>query len=742
MGLYRGGYKPDPALLAAPWSQPVILQFRLFPGENPYQLLERLQTVAPAAELAAVQGDVGTGAILRLLIPGEFLPTFIPEACEDPAVWSVDPWFLPHIMNDNSVWVVQNYDTTNKTTYSLSATMWNHSITGTGQTPAVCDTGCDDDMCYFRLSSAAGAITDSQTVALPGTGTIDNTKKVIAYYVMPNASSYDGNATCAASGSPESEHGTHVCCTVLGDNYATLSTPTSGGHDAGDGMAPNAKLIFQDAGSETTGCLDGLSADNYLIFQQAYNAGARIHSNSWGGNTAGVYTGDCQLVDRFIYDHEDFQIFFANGNAGSAAQTVGSPATAKNCVSVGATVNGSSGANSIADYSSRGPTADGRRKPDVCTPGSSIVSASGDASHSSNNCSTKMLDGTSMATPTAAGAATLLRQYLWDGFYPTGAATAANALRPSAALLKAALVNGAVDTSYTTQATMLNGLTPDNNQGFGRVVLDTVCFFSTPSRDARRLRLWDKFNATGLTQGQQDEFPLQVVAGQPLKVTLVWTDPQSSTTAAVNLVNNLDLEVVAPDGSTTYLGNYFVGGQSATGGSADIKNNVEEVYLTAPTAGAWILRVKATLVPGTPSQPYSTRQGYALVTTSADCTNTLTAPASLTATNNGSTGIDLSWPSVSGATRYQIYRASGNCTVAATEFHYLAQTTGLTFTDTLVQGGYTYAYKVRAVDNCAEGPGSPCATATFSGNCKLYPTFAGLTSAANDTATDVIGISP
>src|SRR5439155_8167524 len=120
--------------------------------------------------------------------------------------------------------------------------------------------------------------------------------------------------------------------------------------------------------------------------------------------------------------------FFSNGNSGSSLQTVGAPATAKDCLAVGATSNGSLGSNTIASFSSRGPTSDGRRKPDIVAPGVSIVSASGDASHTTNNCATKTLSGTSMATPTAAGGATLLRQYFTDGFYPSGAKTASDAL--------------------------------------------------------------------------------------------------------------------------------------------------------------------------------------------------------------------------------------------------------------------------------------------------------------------------
>lgn len=484
-------------------------------------------------------------------------------------------------------------------------------------------------------------------------------------------------------------------------------------------------------------CLSGLSNDNYLIYQQAYNAGARIHNNSWGSSAAGAYTADSEVVDEFMYDTQDFTLFFSNGNNGTVG-SVGSPATAKNCVSVGATSSGSGGANSIASFSSKGPCTDGRRKPEICAPGSSTVSASGDTNHSSNNCATKSMSGTSMASPTAAGGATLLRQYFTDGFYPTGAKTGADTLNPSSALMKAALLNGAVRYTLTTQATMLDSLNPDMAGGYGRQCLDTVAYFAG---DTRRTRVWDRWNEAGLSTGQQDAYTISVAAGQALKVALAWTDPPGSPGASVSLINNLDLEVVEPNGTTVYKGNVFSTSpppaQSSTGGSADLLNNSEVVFRAAPTAGTWTIRVKATSVPGSPSKPDSVRQGYALVATYASCTNSpvLVAPTGLVATDNGSTGIGLSWGSVTGATAYQVYRAAGNCSASLSSFHFVGQTTDTTFTDILVQGGFTYAYVVRATTSCSEGPASGCATATFTGNCNLIPGFAGVSGVLNDTTT-------
>jgi hypothetical protein len=730
---FRGRYKLAPELASTAWTSGVYLDLRLFPDENPIDLLARLQAIEGAIALTLVHGEAREGATLRVRVPAGRLHPFVELAAEDRSVWTVQPWVPPVALNENSIWVIQNYDTVNKTNYALSATMWNHGITGTGQTPAVADTGLDDDMCFFRSSNSASEVTPAQTLALPGTGTVDPSKKVAAYYVMPNATAYDGNTSC--NGIPESWHGTHVTGSILGDNWSDPSSPMSGGHDNGDGMAPNARVIFQDAGNEGSGCLDGLGNDYNLIWKQAYDAGARIHSNSWGSAVSGAYTSDAQTIDRIVYKYEDLLTLFANGNSGPGSQTVGSPATAKDCLAVGALLNGSTGANSLASFSSRGPTADGRRKPDVAAPGDSINSASGDSSHTSNNCGTKTLSGTSMATPTTAGGATLLRQYFTDGFYPTGLETPADAVGPSAALMKAALINGAVDVAGTTQASMLNNLSPDHNQGWGRIELDNVAFFATPTRDTRRTRVWDKWNATGLATGNVDDLPLAVSAGKPLKVTLVWTDPPGSGASAVALVNNLDLEVLDP-ANTVYRGNVFAGGHSVTGGAADLINTVEEVFLPAPVSGTWTLRVKASAVPGAPTIPGSNRQGYALVATYGDCGGALNPPPSaVTATDNATSGIALTWSAVSGVPRYQIYRAAGSCSAPVTAFHYLGQSTSPSFTDTLVQGGYTYAYRVRTATDCSEGPLSACATATYSGNCTLAPAFAGLISATNDTAT-------
>ena len=98
----------------------------------------------------------------------------------------------------------------------------------------------------------------------------------------------------------------------------------------------------------------------------------------------------------------------AAGNAGPGASTVGSPGCAKTVITVGATTK----SDQVASFSSRGPTSDGRIKPDVCFPGANIVAcrASGTSMGTPINAWYTSASGTSMATPHATGACALLLQ--------------------------------------------------------------------------------------------------------------------------------------------------------------------------------------------------------------------------------------------------------------------------------------------------------------------------------------------
>jgi len=220
-----------------------------------------------------------------------------------------------------------------------------------------------------------------------------------------------------------------------------------------------------------------------------------------------------------------------------------------------------------------------------------------------------------------------VRQYYVDGFYPSGEKNAADTMSPTAALLKATLINSA--TSLTGVDNSKGPVTPipSNEQGWGRIQLDRSLVFSG---GPRKLLVDD--HKDGFAPGSTDKVTYKisgVQAGEPLKITLVWTDfpgtPDSPPAAptvddpaswsAPQLVNDLDLSIDGPGG--TYLGNVFNGGVAATGGTADRRNNVEEILIATPGAGDYTITVAASHIQEGP-------QDFALVATGA-WTNTPSA---------------------------------------------------------------------------------------------------------------------
>src|SRR5439155_1387472 len=157
-----------------------------------------------------------------------------------------------------------------------------------------------------------------------------------------------------------------------------------------------------------------------------------------------------RMVDAFVWAHPDMTILFAAGNCLSACSsgTIGTPATAKDIVTVGGAYNPDTGSglaqNDLASQSGRGPTVDGRIKPTIVTifDGESAMS-DGNLLSGRGQPDDKWF-GTSYSTPAAAAAAAIIRQYFTDGWYPSGRPLAADAMTPSAALIRALLIASGV----------------------------------------------------------------------------------------------------------------------------------------------------------------------------------------------------------------------------------------------------------------------------------------------------------
>jgi hypothetical protein len=454
-------------------------------------------------------------------------------------------------------------------------------LTGAGQIVAVADTGLDTGNTNDIHADFAG--------------------RVVAAYGWTNRA-----YSPSASWMDDHCHGTHVCGSILG----------SGAKSSGQykGMAHEARLVIQGMGAN----LRGLPVDTRDMLGQAYAAGARIHSDSWGYGTnfPGQYDYDSVYVDIYSWENQNFLAVIAAGNEGVDADaggvidpgSVACPGTSKNCLCVGAaanyrsyggraaaewgakwpekfpadpvksgTVSSTNVPQGLAAFSGRGPTTDGRFKPDIVAPGTDIISVRSRAASAKgwgvvdSNTNYLYMGGTSMATPLASGALALVRQWLVDY---------RGIDEPSAALMKALLVNGARDMTpgqYGTGPTQEITGRPDYSQGFGHIDL---CNSLAPGNG--RFLVF----ATNAITNSYGDFVTNLVVGAAnagtYRITLAWQDYPGAPAAAKTLVNDLDLIVTAPSGTRYYPNNL---------GTDDHVNNIESVEFAAAETGTWTVRV-------------------------------------------------------------------------------------------------------------------------------------------------------
>jgi len=315
------------------------------------------------------------------------------------------------------------------------------------------------------------------------------------------------------------------------------------------------------------------------------------------------------------------------------------------------------GQENMASFSSRGPTPDGRLKPDVVAPGQYVISARSDGNPDSHNCAitdTLPMQGTSMATPVAAGGAALVRQYYTEGFYPTGQRVAANQRVPSAALIKATIiasatsVGGYVDTQDDETGKMIGvavAPAPSIFQGYGRMQLDNSLSFATGGSG---VKLWMVDNQA-ITDLQLKSYCFRV---QPrsayrmypaFRATLVWTDPAATISTSFALVNNLDLFAVNVATKEVLVGNQGLLDQDGEATPWDYQNNVEQVTVPFVVGQplTYSVHVRATHVP-------SGGQTYALVVTGdieaqldmSACGSTIVCPNNCGGPSKGTCGAD------------------------------------------------------------------------------------------------------
>ncbi|HZM06290.1 MAG TPA: S8 family serine peptidase [Candidatus Saccharimonadales bacterium] len=392
-------------------------------------------------------------------------------------------------------------------------------------------------------------------------------------------------------------HGTH-CAGIVAGNAATGETDPYSGAWYGLGVASQSSLfierIFDDNANEVSP-----APSDEMLTQDGVRNGAQIGANSWGNDVQGEYDTDASQFDELVRDADSvtpgdqpYILEFSAGNAGPDSETLDSPATGKNVIATGASENTpnfyteiyglyADGSDTIADFSSCGPCEDGRIKPDVVTPGTWIASMASSAAPDEAAVAWTVIDnyyvymgGTSMSGPAAAGGAAAFVQYYKS--------THANAM-PSPALVKAALINSASELDESNGGP---GPIPNFQEGWGRVNLTNLI------DSARNFQFVDQ-SALLSTGDVYQQHTFVGSSNQSLKITLAYTDVAGFPGAIPALVNDLDLEVVGPDG-TLYRGNQFVAGESMPNPtSADNLNNVEAVHLSQPLPGDYLIRVRA-----------------------------------------------------------------------------------------------------------------------------------------------------
>lgn len=431
----------------------------------------------------------------------------------------------------------------------------NLKLSGEGQIIGIADSGLDK-----------GSISDIH----PDLATVKGKMPKVAML-----KSYSGRKTA----DDPSGHGTHMAATIAGNGASS-----DGKYQ---GIAPGASLYFQALLNEDGQLTIPQSIDT--LFRPAYEAEVKVHVDGWGTGS-NMYGNRSAQIDAFVYKHPDFLPVFGAGNGGPTEGSLTMEANSKNALIIGSSQVSrpafspeASQTDRIADSSSRGPAADGRIKPDLLAPGSLIISACSSlvkSNFEANPLYTRM-GGTSMASAVTGGSIALLRQYL----------TSYSKLnQPSAALVKALLING-------------SRLNSDNQPGQGFGILDL--YGTILGLKEGMFKITD---SAELAADETEEYSLRVTdTAKPVRVTLAWSDPAAPAGSTRALVNDLDLQIKAPDG-TIYNGNAFLNNNGT-----DHINNVELIYIPEPERGEYKISIKASgMNPQYPTQSYALVYGQNL----------------------------------------------------------------------------------------------------------------------------------
>ncbi len=465
-----------------------------------------------------------------------------------------------------------------------------------------------NDLSRATLGVAADSVTPTNYLGLTGTNVlvaledsgVDATHPDLVNRVFGDST----NSLVDSAG-----HGTHVAGIIAGDGTesgtvtnASGSLVTANGTGYGSqfrGKAPGARLYSMSGGTD------------FDLQQAAALTNAFISNNSWtyGDNEYDVAAASYDAAVRDALPGtpgpQPVLFVFAAGNAGSGnddgtrgnPDSILSPATAKNVITVGALEQRRSlanppwtgltaASNRVAGFSSRGNVgigiegAFGRFKPNLVAPGVFVVSARSqqwdtgayytagnpalvvpqasqsllalsnlDASLAAAPSYYRYESGTSLGAAAVSGTLALVQEFFQQRLHRAG----------SPALFKAMLINGARTLGGSDGLCVTN---PLNCQGWGRLNLPTSLPPALSNLNSAPVSspiwLFDQDTATALATGQSRTRYVSLAPAAralPLRATLVWTDPPGNPIAALKLVNDLDLIVTNLDDGTVYWGN-------------------------------------------------------------------------------------------------------------------------------------------------------------------------------------------
>lgn len=373
---------------------------------------------------------------------------------------------------------------------------------------------------------------------------------------------YQGRIDQSAATNSSGNHGDHVGGTVMGAGNLDPN---------GKGMADGAFLYVYGSSNNNYYSVPGIYQNNDVVITQ------KSYSN---GCNAG-YTSLARDLDEQIILYPSLIHVFSAGNDGQSDCGYGAGSTwgnvtgghkqAKNVIAT-ANLNSSSG---LANSSSRGPAHDGRIKPDIGAKGTSVYSTVAGNDYDTYT-------GTSMAAPGISG---VLGQ-LYQAYKELN-----SQINPPSGLMKGILLNSADD---------IGNSGPDFKHGWGEV------------NALRAVQILENqhYYEGNVSHAGTNTHTISIPSGtEQVKVMVYWHDKEASVSANIALINNLDITLIAPNGTSynpwvlDHTPNSTNLNQPATRG-VDDRNNMEQVTLDNPTSGNYTLTVNGTSVPYGPQTYY------------------------------------------------------------------------------------------------------------------------------------------